>query len=218
MKIRHVPPGDLLEVLDGGEIRLKSGATLTAEAGSVLAFGDALEGPGDIALAHTHVLVGDATGKAADVAMSGDVTINDAGATAIAAGAITSAKLANGAGIAALLTAGLGNARSYIKTKNDTTDLLAANATKARAVLIVVTVDETLAAGDTTAPTFSVGEESGAADKFVTAASLATKVAGTVQVYAGTNTANKKIQVTGTTKVGTGTGGITVTVIAIPTT
>ena len=132
--------------------------------------------------------------------------------------AVTSAKLASGAGVAALLTAGLGASASYTNTKNDTTDLLAGHATKARAVLIVVVVDEVMAAGTGTAPTFSVGEESGAVDKFVTAASLAGKAATTVQVYAGTQSANKKVQVTGTTKVGNGTGGITVSVIGIPTT
>jgi hypothetical protein len=155
----------------------------------------------------------------ADGAIKEDSLAADAVTTAkIKDAAVTSAKLASGAGVAALLTAGLGNSASYINTKNNTTDLLAGHATKARAVLIVVVVDETFAAIGGNAPTFSVGEESGAADKFVTAASLALKIAGTVLVYGGTQTANKKIQVTGTTKTGTSTGGITVIVIGIPTT
>jgi len=134
------------------------------------------------------------------------------------AGEIKGLQVAAGAGLASILAAGLGNSASYIKSKADTTDLLAGHATKARAVIIVVRVDEVMAAGGGTEPTFSVGEESGTVDKFVTVANLATKAAGTVLVYAGTQTANKKIQVTGTTFVGAGTGGITVTVIGIPTT
>lgn len=210
--------GDRQVVASGGEILIKSGGTLTAESGAILALADEILNGANVALADGKILIGDAAGAGAAKTLTGDVTMTREGVTAIGAGKVTSAMLASGAGVASLLTAGLGASASYIKTKNDTTDLLAGHATKARAVLIVVVVDETLADAGGTAPTFSVGEESGAVDKFVTTASLATKAAGTVQVYAGTQTANKKIQVTGTTKVGTGTGGITVTVIGIPTT
>lgn len=125
---------------------------------------------------------------------------------------------AAGTGIATLLSAGLGASISYTKSKNNTTDLLAGHATKARAVLIVVVVDEVMATGTGTQPTFKIGEESGADDKFAGTAAFAGKAAGTVLVFGGTQSANKKIQVTGTTFVGNGTGGITVTVIGIPTT
>ena len=45
--------------------------------------------PSIISLASAHVLVGDGSGKAADVAMTGDVTISNTGATSIGAGKIT---------------------------------------------------------------------------------------------------------------------------------
>lgn len=167
--------------------------------------------PTEFPLAEGKVWVGDDTGQAAAVTLHGGATIDKDGLVSLTAGG----------GIAALLAAGLGNSVSYLKTKNDTTDLLAGHATKARAVLIVVRVDTAFADNDVNLqPTFSVGEESGAADKFVTVASLANKAAGTVQVYAGTQTANKKIQVTGVAASGdgSGTGAVTVTVIGIPTT
>lgn len=138
-------------------------------------------------------------------------------ATDIADGAVTSAKLASGAGVAALLTAGLGGSHSSIKTEAATTTLVAAHGTKDRACLVVVTIDETYATGDTTAPTLKVGEDD-TIEKAFAAATIANKTAGTVLVAAFTNTATKKIIVTTTAKAGTGTGGATVTVLAIPTT
>ena len=49
--------------------------------------------PGKVALANTNILVGDAGGAAADVAMSGDATIAASGALTIGAGAVTQAKI-----------------------------------------------------------------------------------------------------------------------------
>lgn len=56
--------------------------------------------PGALPLTNTHVFVGNAANVAADVAMTGDVTIANTGATTISAGAITNAKVNAGAAIA----------------------------------------------------------------------------------------------------------------------
>lgn len=47
--------------------------------------------PGGISLADAHILVGNSSGVAADVAMSGDITIGDTGVTAIGAAKVTGA-------------------------------------------------------------------------------------------------------------------------------
>ena len=133
------------------------------------------------------------------------------------AGSITSAMLASGAGIAALLTAGLGNSVTYANTKDNTTTLVAAHATKAWATLIVAVVDETFATGTGTQPTISIGE-TGSAAAFAPTSAFAGKAAGTVLVFAGIGSAATAITVTGTTKAGNATGSVTVTALAIPTT
>ena len=51
-------------------------------------------------LTNGHIIVGNASNVGTDVAMSGDVTIANTGATAVAAGAITNAKVNAGAAIA----------------------------------------------------------------------------------------------------------------------
>lgn len=58
--------------------------------------------PGDVPLANTHILVGNASGVAADVAMSGDATISNTGVLTIAAGAVTNSKVADSNGTSAL--------------------------------------------------------------------------------------------------------------------
>ncbi len=52
-----------------------------------------VSGAPDLALASAHVFVGNAGGLAADVAMSGDVAIDNVGATTIQANAVTTAKI-----------------------------------------------------------------------------------------------------------------------------
>jgi hypothetical protein len=94
-----------------------------------------------------HVLVGDSNNQAADVAMSGDATMDNTGALSIAA-----TKLAN-------------SENSYIRTDVGTKDILAA-AAAARKVIIVVTVTTVFANGDGAQPTLTIGEESGSATKF----------------------------------------------------
>ena len=194
----------------------------------------------------TRVLVGNGT-TITSVAISGDATMANTGAltlaansvdsaeivngaidpshlaalavetAAIAAGAVTSAKLANGAGVAALLTAGLGGSASVLKTDTLTHTIVAAHATKDRACIIMVVVDETYAVGTGTLPALVIGEAD-TTNKFMAAGTLDTEAAGTVLFFAGTNTATKAITATSTAAVGNSTGGCSITVLAIPTT
>jgi hypothetical protein len=151
------------------------------------------------------------------VAVSGDITISSAGVTAIGSGKVTSAMLASGSGVAALLTAGLGGSVSVVKTDATTDTVLAAHATKDRACLVLVVVDEAYAIGTGTLPTVEVGEDD-TIDKCMAHTVLTDEAAGTVLAFAFTNTATKKVIVTTTAAVGDSTGGCTVTVLAIPTT
>lgn len=170
-----------------------------------------------IAIADGKIFIGGADGAAAEKTLTGDVTVTNAGMTAIGAGKVTNAMLANGAGVAALLTAGLGGSVSVTKTDAATTTIVAAHGTKDRACLVLVTVDETYAIGGGTLPTVAIGED-GTIEKCMAASVLDTEAAGTVLAFAFTNTATKKIIVTTTAAVGDATGGCSITVLAIPTT
>lgn len=121
------------------------------------------------------------------------------------------------AGLAALLASGLGASAAFLKTDAATTTLMAAHGTKDRACLVVVHVDETYDIGTGALPTVKIGEDD-TVEKCMAATVLDTEAAGTVLVFAFTNTATKKIIVTTTAAVGDATGGCTVTVLAIPTT
>lgn len=219
--------GKVTKIRTGETLVVESGGTLQCNAGATVSLADASESPNDIALVDAHIMVGDAAGKAADVAMSGDVTITNTGVTAIGAnkvttakildGAVTGAKWSAGAGVAAVLSAGLGGSASVTKTSAATTTVVAANATKDRACLVVVTVDETYAVGTGTLPTVKIGEDD-SIEKCMAATVLDTEAAGTVLVFAFTNLATKKIIVTTTAAIGNSTGGCSVAVIAIPTT
>lgn len=61
----------------------------------------------DIPLANTHIFVGNSSGVATDVAMSGDATISNAGAVTIANNAVTTAKINNSAVTLAKLAPGI---------------------------------------------------------------------------------------------------------------
>lgn len=121
------------------------------------------------------------------------------------------------AGIAAVLAGGLGGSSAIAKTLAATTTVVAANASKARACLVVVNVTETYLVGTGTLPTVKIGEDD-TIEKAMAATVLTNQAAGTTLVYAFTNLATKKIIVTSTAAVGNSTGGCVVTVIAIPTT
>jgi hypothetical protein len=121
------------------------------------------------------------------------------------------------AGIAALLAGGIGGSASYVKTDAGTKTLLAAHATKDRASLVVVHIDQVFATGDTSQLILKIGETS-TIEKCAAAATFTDAANNAVFVFAFTNTATKAIIATLTAAVGTGTGAATITVIAIPTT
>jgi len=264
-KVYRKQGGDEMVIADGGKITVESGGSIVAESGAIMTLPDISLEVGDLALASAKMIVGNVSGKAAAVDLSGDATLANTGAITIAAKAvslakmadmatasviyrktaaagvpevqllstlktdlalsgadlsdasITSAKLAAGAGVAALLTAGLGGSASVTKTSAATTTIIAANATKARACLVLVVVDETYAVGTGTLPTVKIGEDD-TVDKCMVDTVLDTEAAGTVLAFAFTNLATKKIIVTTTAAVGNATGGCSITVLAIPTT
>jgi len=158
-----------------------------------------------------------AAGDIEELTLSGGLEFTGAGGIRIADAGVTSAKLANGAGVAALLTAGLGGSTSVTKTSAATTTVVALNAAKARACLVLVVVDETYAVGTGTLPTVKIGETD-QIELCMAATVLDTEAAGTVLAFAFTNTANKAIIVTTTAAIGNSTGGCSITVLAIPTT
>lgn len=60
--------------------------------------------PGDIALTSAHILVGNASNVAAGAALTGDISITNAGVSSVVAKAITGAKLSTGTGYYAVAT------------------------------------------------------------------------------------------------------------------
>lgn len=261
-KVYRKNGGEELVVADGGIIRVESGGSIISESGAIMTLPDVALEVGDLALADAKIIVGNAAGKAVAVTPTGDVTINNAGATAIGAkkvtaamtaiadgkiliggaggagaeqtlngdvtvtnagvtaigaGKVTSSMLANGAGVAALLTAGLGGSVSVTKTSAATDTVVAAHGTKDRACLVLVVVDETYDAGTGALPTVKIGEDD-TIEKCMAGTVLDTEAAGTVLAFAFTNTAEKKIIVTTTAAEGDATGGCSITVLAIPTT
>ncbi len=192
-------------VLDGPTI-----AALLAEGGS----GGTVP-VGDLLLAHNSLIIGNSLGAGAPVIPTGDVTIDDAGVTAIGDGKVTSAMLANGAGVAALLAAGAGASASYTKATTGVQTLLA-GAAGDRSVIIIVTIDETFANGDGAQPTFSIGQ-TGTAAKFAATGAFTGATAGAVKTFAGTLTGTDALIITAVAGTGTTeTGGLSVTVLALP--
>jgi hypothetical protein len=106
-----------------------------------------------------------------------------------------------------------GDSANYIRTTDGAQILLPAVPVD-RAVLIVVKVSATFAAGDGAAPIFDLGETD-AVEKFK--ADLNTGTAGDVLTYAGVLLADKALLVTATAAIGTtSTGAIDVTALALP--
>jgi hypothetical protein len=218
--------GSALDAKGDGEILIGNGTTAAMKSVS----GDAtLANTGELtigakkvtaaktAIADGKIFIGGADGAAAEQTLTGDVTVTNAGVTAIGAGKVTNAMLANGAGVGALLTAGLGGSISVTKTSAATDTIVAAHGTKDRAVIVLVIVDETYDIGTGTLPTVKIGEDD-TIEKAMAATVLETAAAGTVLAFAFTNLATKKIIVTTTAAVGDATGGCSITVLAIPTT
>ena len=232
-----LPSGSTLEVLGTATIvdAALSPADLALATGSIL-LGTANKAAALDAKADGKILIGNGT-TATMQSLGTDVTMTNSGAVTIANNAIiaakinanavttdkildanvTSAKLASGAGVAALLTAGLGGSVSCVKTDAATKTIVAAHGTKDRACLVLVVVDETYAIGTGTLPTVEIGEDD-TIDKCMAHTVLDTEAAGTVLAFAFTNTSTKKIIATATAAVGNATGGCSITVLAIPTT
>jgi len=209
---------DALGVPTVGELALTTGSGLIGVAGVAAAI--------DLKT-NTGILIGNGT-TAAVQTLGTDVTMTNTGAVTIANGAITTAKILDGnvtaakwsagAGVAAVLSAGLGGSDAIIKSETATHSLVAAHGTKDRACLVVATVTEAFATGDTSRTIITVGEAD-TPDKLWAATTFPNGLAlGTVLVGAFTNTATKAITATSTAAAGTGTGGVAITVIAIPTT
>ena len=218
--------GAALDAKGDGKILIGNGTTATMQTVSgdvtlantgAVTIGAKKVTAGMTAIADGKVLIGGADGAGAEQTLTGDVTVTNAGVTAIGAGKVTNAMLANGAGVGALLTAGLGGSLSVTKTSAATDTIVAANATKDRAVIVLVIVDETYAAGTGTLPTVKIGEDD-AIEKAMAATVLDTEAAGTVLAFAFTNTATKKIIATTTAAEGDATGGCSIIVLALPTT
>lgn len=75
--------GSVTEIRSGETLIIKSGGTLQADSGATVSLADGATAPADIALVNTHVLVGNASGVAADVAVSGDATMANTGALTV---------------------------------------------------------------------------------------------------------------------------------------
>lgn len=209
---------DALGVPTVGELALTTGSVLVGAAN----LASALDAKGN-----GKILVGNGT-TVTSVSVSGDATLANTGALTIANDAITTAKILDGnvtaakwsagAGVAAVLSAGLGGSDAIIKSETGTHTLVAAHATKDRACIVVATVTEAFATGDTSRTIITVGEAD-TPDKLWAATTFPNGLAlGTVLVGAFTNTATKAITATSTAAAGTGTGGVALTVLAIPTT
>lgn len=220
-----------IELVDAGEIRLADGKIMIGGATGIAA---AQTPSGDVtmtnagvmtigakkvtaaktAIADGKIFIGGADGAAAEKTLSGDITMTNEGVTAIGAGKVTAAMLANGAGLAAAITAGLGASANYAKT-TDGAQTLAADDASDRVVLGIVTVTEVFADGDGGQTVFTIGETD-TANKFMADTVLASAAAGSIFFFAGTLTAAKDLLVTGTPATGTGTGAISVSVLMLP--
>ena len=218
------------KIANDGSITIQAKAvknTMIALAAGTIAVGTKTSGDVtalDISAEGAMVLGQGAGETAAAYAMSGDVTMTKGGVTAIGANKVltamiadanvTNAKLANGAGLGAIVTAGLGNSVSYTKATDGTQTILADNATKDRGVLVVAVVDEVFADGDGV-QTARIGYED-TIDKCFDHTVLASASAGAVFCKGFLNTAGKDIIATVSKATGTGTGGASFAVLALP--
>jgi len=151
----------------------------------------------DITLADTNILVGNSTGKAAAVAVSGDATLADTGALTIASGKLVGAGLVNLPGNAT----------------GNTTVLAAAG--RARTCIIVVTPSANFANGNGAQPTFTLGQGSNNNSIAVTGdfTGANTNQNFTFATTLGAN--NALVAACAAAATGNATGGINVTAIAV---
>jgi hypothetical protein len=186
------------------------------------------------AVTSARLIVGNASNRPTAVDVTGDVHINNTGVTTIQTdavtetkildGAVTEAKLAAGAGLAALFTSGIAANESYDKTANTgngtESTIIAADPADARAVLVIVHVDETFSDGDDgTQPTFAIATSGASPIMADTVLDDATE--GETYVYGANLPATETVELTATPAVtATDTndaGAVTITVIALPT-
>ena len=200
------PSWVLVGATAAGEITLVRGSVLRGSAAGVAEAHDAKTSG--------KILVGDGT-DIVSVAVSGDATLAANGAVTIANGAVTPAKLSNGAALAALIAAGGGANAAYPKDSTGALTLLA-SAGADRTVLLVVTVTEVFANGDGAQPTFKLGQ-TGTAAKFADTTAFTDKAAGSILTFAGTLSSGAALLVTAVAGTGTTeTGALAVTVLVLP--
>ena len=132
------------------------------------------------------ILIGDGT-DLKSVAVTGDVTITNAGVTAIGAGKVTSAMLASDANLAAVIAAGFGATQTVAQDTGSTVELLVADPAEDRACLVMVLVKVSLA-GDAE---FSIQD----ADGTEMLAVPPDTAAGTVLTGAGVLAATKALNI-----------------------
>ncbi len=204
---------DNIETIDIADSAVTNAKLANIARGSIK-IGGAADAPTDLdAKGDGKILIGDGT-DVKSLAVSGDITITNAGVTAIGAGKVTAAMLANGAGLAALAAAGLGKSAAYTKAADGVQTLFTQDAT-ARTVLIIAVVTEAFADGDGGQTVFTIGEAD-SATKYAAGAKFTDAALGSVFVLAGSLTASKDLIVTGTPATGTGTGALSVTALILP--
>lgn len=107
-----------------------------------------------------------------------------------------------------------GASASYPSDTDGVQTLLAATDAD-RGVVITVRVDETFADNAGAQPTFEIGETD-TSDKFAADSEFTDETAGTILTFSGTLSAGKALIVTAVAAEDDGAGGITATVIAVP--
>lgn len=179
----------------------------------------------DMALGSGKVLIGQSTGLAAQETLEGDVTVGTDGVTAIGANKVvtamildanvTAAKLANGAGLAALFAAGLGGSGSWVKTDTGV-KTIHTGTTGTKKVFIICTVTEAFT-GAEDQTTFKIGQV-GTDDKFAATSLFTDAAINTVKVVCGELTASTNLIVTVAPRANAGTGALAVAAIILPAT
>lgn len=157
--------------------------------------------------------------------LSGDITMGVGGVTAIGANKVvtamildanvTAAKLANGAGLAALFTAGLGGSGSWVKTDTGVKTIHTGTAGTKKVFIICTVTEAFTGAGDQT--TFKIGQV-GTDDKFAATSLFTDAILNKVFVVCGELTASTNLIVTVAPAAGAGTGGLAVAAIILPAT
>ena len=132
------------------------------------------------------------------------------------AGEVKNIQMAAGAALTKLVGSDYGAVHSVTKGETATHTLLAAHPSKDRAVVVLVYVDEVFADGGGSQPVIEVGETTDI-DLCFDHLKLVNAAAAGVWKFGFLNTSTRAVLITSTGAVGAGTGGVTVTVLAAPT-